>query len=131
MQCGTIAATGTTRGFAIDRNDLRGVVAEAFDPGRKALRKHFRIVPVDHIVQRVTGRNTALERQKLAQEAELHPGTTSMTSGSGYSTFQAWRGSSRAEKCSIRLCFAAISVMAGSDDSKPSMNHSKFRAGIP
>ena len=68
---------------------------------------------------------------KVSAPAKVAHSTRSIISASGYSTFQAWRGSSNAEKCSIRLFFAIVCVMAGSADSKPPMNHSKFQTGIP
>jgi len=123
VQRSTLAAAvvGAPRGLAVDGADLgrrrgwgRRRLAQALDPGGEALREERAVDRVDDdVVEGVVAGDAGLERQQPAQERLMHvPPTTKSAapasvphstriSGSGYSTFQDWRGSSSAEKCSI------------------------------
>ena len=58
------------RRFPVDGDDLGLPVAQRFHPVGKTALEQFRVDAVHHVVERVVGRDAALERQKAAQKLQ-------------------------------------------------------------
>jgi len=59
---------GSSRRLAVNGNDVGRVLAQGFDPVGKTGLEQFRVEPVDHVIERVMGRNTALVGQETSQK---------------------------------------------------------------
>jgi hypothetical protein len=67
----TLAARmGPPRCLAVDGDDVGRMLAQGFDPVGKARLEEFRVEPVDHVIERVVGRDAALVGQEPPQEIE-------------------------------------------------------------
>ena len=58
------------RGLAVDGDDVGVAVAQALDPGRETAIEQLGVERVDHVVERVVGRQPALVRQETPQKIQ-------------------------------------------------------------